>query len=154
MPSSGDGALVSLRLPSRPEAASAARKALASLNGDLHLVSEARLRDAQLLLTELVANAVSYGDPDSVTVKVTASETTLHVDVGNRGGAFDPAALAGPSLERGGGWGLRIVDVVAHRWGTESADGGVHVWFEVDRPRAEHPVQLDDDAPPPGYLAP
>jgi anti-sigma regulatory factor (Ser/Thr protein kinase) len=154
MPSSGDGALVSLRLPSRPEAASAARKALASLNGDLHLVSEARLLDAQLLLTELVANAVSRGDPDSVTVEVSATETTLHVDVGNRGAGFDPAALAGPSFGRAGGWGLRIVDLVAHRWGTDFTDGGVHVWFEVDRPQAEAPVELDDDAPPPGHLAP
>ena len=39
----------------------AARKALASLNGALHLVSDARLRDAQLMATELVTNAILHG---------------------------------------------------------------------------------------------
>jgi len=154
MPEPDDHALLSLRLPSLPEAASAARKALGSLNGDLHLVSESRLRDAQLLLTELVANAVTRGEPDSVTVEVSATETTLHVDVGNRGAGFDPAALAEPSLERAGGWGLRIVDVIAHRWAVECAEGDVRVWFELDRPRAETPAKLDSDAPPPPSLSP
>ena len=151
---SGDGALMSLRLPSRPEAASAARKVLASLNGDLHLVSAARLRDAQLLLSELVANAVRDSERDSLTVDVSATATALHVDVGNRGIGFDPLALTPPSFDRGGGWGRRIVDVVAHRWGAASTDGDMHVWFEVDRPQAEEPAGLDDDARPPGHLSP
>ena len=59
---SEEAALLSLRLPSRPEAASAARKALASLNGDLHLISSERLIDAQLLTSEIVANAVRHND--------------------------------------------------------------------------------------------
>jgi anti-sigma regulatory factor (Ser/Thr protein kinase) len=56
-----DGALLSLDLPDRAQAPAAARKALTALNGSLHLVSEARLRDAQLLVSELVGNAVRHG---------------------------------------------------------------------------------------------
>jgi anti-sigma regulatory factor (Ser/Thr protein kinase) len=55
-------ALLTLELPPRREAPAAARKALTSLNGALHLVSDARLRDAQLMVSELVANAVLHGD--------------------------------------------------------------------------------------------
>jgi uncharacterized protein DUF4913/histidine kinase-like protein len=64
------GALLSLRIPKRPEAASAARRALTSLNGDLHLVSSERLQDVQLMATELVANAIRHSECDDVTMIV------------------------------------------------------------------------------------
>src|SRR4051794_32424714 len=67
---------VSLRLPSPLEAVSAARKALASLNAELHLISEARLFDAQLVTSELVTNAVGATRQDwftSVCVPATRS---------------------------------------------------------------------------------
>src|SRR4051812_19894298 len=153
VPDSRDRALVSLQLPGRPEAASAARKALAALNGDLHLISQARLSDAQLLLTEVVTNAIRHAGADAVTVAVRATARTLRVEVANRGAAFDPAAIANPSLDRPGGWGLRIVDVLAHRWGVEQRDERVAVWFEIDRPRTEAAVDVESDAPPPPGLS-
>lgn len=58
--------MLSLELPSRAEAASAARKALSSLSGALHLISSERLADAQLLVTELVTNAVRYGSEPAI----------------------------------------------------------------------------------------
>src|SRR3954470_20866161 len=108
-----DDALLNLRLPARPEAASAARKALAALNGDLHLISEERLGDTQLLLSELVTNTVKASNDGAVRLGVHATDSTLRVAVTNSGGAFDPKELAAPSYERAGGWGLRIVDVLA-----------------------------------------
>jgi hypothetical protein len=33
-----------------------------------------------------------------------------------------------------GGWGLRLVDRIADRWGV-IGETGAHVWFELDRPR-------------------
>lgn len=146
---SEDDALLSLRLPSRPEAASAARKALASLNGDLHLISSERLFDAQLLTSEIVANAVRHSDGDEVQLDVHASDRVLRVNVANAGAAFDPAELPPTSYERAGGWGLRIVGVVAHRWGVRPEQDGIHVWFELDRPSAPDPVPLTGEAPPP-----
>jgi anti-sigma regulatory factor (Ser/Thr protein kinase) len=144
-----DAALLALQLPSRPEAPSAARKALASLNGDLHLISETRLQDAELLVSELVANAVRHAVSDAVALTVSATATTLWIEVANSGPAFDASTLPEPSSERAGGWGLRIVDVLAHRWGITPDGTHLRVWFEIDRPQADQPLEPSGDAPPP-----
>jgi anti-sigma regulatory factor (Ser/Thr protein kinase) len=146
-----DDALLVLRLPGRAEAPAAARRALASLNGDLHLISEARLRDAQLLLTELVTNALRYGDGD-ISMRVSASPETLRVEVRDTGREFALDDLPGPSTERAGGWGLRIVELLSHRWGVEGEADRVCVWFEVHRPAAEAPLAVEGEAPPPPDL--
>jgi anti-sigma regulatory factor (Ser/Thr protein kinase) len=133
-------ALLTLELPPRPEAPAAARKALTSLNGALHLVSDARLRDAQLMATELVANAVVHGGDHehAVRMEVRADEDTLRVTVIDLGDGFDPDRLTGPLPERAGGWGIPLVDALSHRWGVESATL-TSVWFEIDRPQREEP---------------
>jgi len=140
-----DPALLQLDLPARPQAAGAARKALGSLNGSMHLVSEARLRDAEVLVTELVSNAVRYGTPDggTVSIAVRATPSVLRIEVQDFGTSFDPGDLAAPSAERGGGWGLRIVAMLAPRWGVRVGPVST-VWFEIDRPQDEaatEPVQ-------------
>jgi anti-sigma regulatory factor (Ser/Thr protein kinase) len=144
-----DGALLSLDLPDRAQAPGAARKALPALNGSLHLVSETRLRDAQLLVSELVANAVRHGGHSGAAVKVTvlAGPQIMRVEVSDRGAGFDPERLAGPSSERGGGWRLPLVAALAHRLGVEHDTGTTTVWFEIDRPQREAP--LDSDPSPP-----
>src|SRR3954452_22223354 len=103
---SADGdALLSLRLPSRPESVSAARKALASLNGDLHLLSEGRLQDAQLMASELVTNAIRHSELEDVSIVVRAGASVLRVEVANAGSAFEESDRLEPSYEQGGGWG-------------------------------------------------
>ncbi len=144
-----DDALVALRLPSRPEAAAAARKVLSALNGDLHLVSEGRLADAQLLVTELLANAVRHSERDHVWMAARVTESTLRVEVSNAGPAFDERERREPTHEAAGGWGLRIVELMAHRWGIDSRADGVHVWFEVDRPQSDAALEVTGEAPPP-----
>jgi len=131
-------ALLKLDLPARPEAAGAARKALGSLNGSMHLVSEARLRDAEVLVTELVSNAVRYGSyaGGDVSIVVRATPAVLRVEVQDFGSSFDPGDLTAPSTERGGGWGLQIVAMLAHRWGAQVGPIST-VWFEIDRPQDE-----------------
>jgi anti-sigma regulatory factor (Ser/Thr protein kinase) len=136
-----DRALLSLELPGRAEAAAAARQALTSLNGSLHLVSEARLRDAQLLVSELVANAVGHSGPGQTPVRliVHATAQVVRVDVIDHGAGFDPTTLPAPSLDRGGRWGLPIVSSLAHRWGVVRGPKTT-VWFEIDRPGRETPL--------------
>jgi anti-sigma regulatory factor (Ser/Thr protein kinase) len=130
-----DAALLTLELPSRPEAPSAARKALTALNGNLHLLSTSRLRDVQLLVSEIVTNAVIHGpDTDSIGLAVLATDEMVRVEISDRGGGFTPPPELGKREPASGGWGLPIVDAIAQRWGVEQA-GGTTVWFEVDRPR-------------------
>jgi serine/threonine-protein kinase RsbW len=155
MSDASDAALLTLRLPRRLEAPSAARRALAALNGDLHLISSARLRDAQLLVSELVANAIrhAHAPADGVVVEVRATPTTMRVEILDSGTGFDPAALPAPTHDAAGGWGLRIVDVMAHRWGVgPAAAGGTVVWFEIDRPAGGTPLEPTGDAQPPAGI--
>jgi anti-sigma regulatory factor (Ser/Thr protein kinase) len=149
---SQDEALLRLDLPDREEAPSAARKALSALNGSLHLVSETRLADAQLLVSELVSNAVRHGGGagDPVRLTVRATPQVMHVEVRDSGSGFDPGDEVPPAGSRnGGGWGLPIVAALAHRWGVDANDHTV-VWFEIDRPQSD--ALLADEPTPPQEL--
>ena len=78
---------------------------------------------------------------------VRASRTSMRVEVSDRGAGFDPAALHAPSAEHGGGWGVPIVATLAHRWGVERQSETTTVWFEIDRPARDTP--LDPELSPP-----
>jgi anti-sigma regulatory factor (Ser/Thr protein kinase) len=145
---SHDEALLTLDLPRRAGAAAAARKALTALNGSLHLVSPARLDDAQLLVSELITNALRHGGraDDKIHMVVRADPQTMRVEVSDFGSGFDPGQLPGASAGRPGGWGLPIVASLAHRWGVERGEA-MTIWFEIDRPQRDTP--LTPDASPP-----
>jgi anti-sigma regulatory factor (Ser/Thr protein kinase) len=146
-----EAALLRLDLPDRTAAPAAARKALTALNGSMRLVSEARLRDAQLIVSELVANAVRHSGVESaaVRVEVRATPEVMRVEGSDDGEGFDPHEIEPPSPGRGGGWGLTIVGALAHRWGVER---GSHttVWFEIDRPHGVTPLAVHRTPPSDG----
>ena len=113
-------------LPAVPESARRARRALvqAGLDPDLdHTVS--------LLSTELVTNAVKHviGSGD-VRVEAVLSDGFARVEVVDSGPGFDPDIR-----HDAGGFGLRLVDKLASRWGVDREGGEFRVWFEVDRRR-------------------
>lgn len=141
-------ALLSLELPSRPAAAGAARKALTALNGSLHLVSPERLLDAQLLISEVVTNAVRHGGHGEAPIRVTvqASEETMRVEVCDQGPGFDPAQIPLPSTRATERWGLQLVAALAHRWGALTERETV-VWFEIDRPQRATPLPPETTEP-------
>jgi anti-sigma regulatory factor (Ser/Thr protein kinase) len=86
------------------------------------------------------------GAPVNVTVRTSAQ--TMRVEVTDEGAGFDPTRLAAPSSERGGGWGLPIVAAIAHRWGVEREHGtATTVWFEIDRPQRETPIESHRSPP-------
>jgi anti-sigma regulatory factor (Ser/Thr protein kinase) len=125
---------VERRLPVSPEAASAARHALDDL-GDA--MSDARLRDVRLLVSEVVTNAVRHADlaaGDAIELVVELNGGALRVEVHDPGGGFVPTAPA-PDPTRPSGWGLYLVAELADRWGVDS-DETTLVWFEFDRPAA------------------
>jgi len=112
---------------SRPEAVSAARRAL---DGFDELLDLGVFYDASLCVSELVTNAVIHaglGEESELRLDVDIDTDTLRVSVTDPGRGFEPGEPA-PGDESG--WGLYIVDRLSHRWGVDRR-GGTRVWFEM-----------------------
>ena len=107
----------------------AARRVLRNLCAD-H-VEHDLLVDAELLVSELVTNALRHGRGD-ISLCARVDEERLRVEVIDGGSGFTNDVRGG-DFGRAGGWGLDIVDVVSSRWGVR--EGATHVWFELARPR-------------------
>jgi anti-sigma regulatory factor (Ser/Thr protein kinase) len=114
-----------LILPPEPESVRRARRALArsGLDADIdHTVS--------LLTSEVVTNALTHAaEHGEIQVAATVAPGFARVEVLDRGPGFDPAVR-----HEARGFGLRLVEKLATRWGVERGAGTV-VWFEVDRRR-------------------
>jgi anti-sigma regulatory factor (Ser/Thr protein kinase) len=97
-------------------------------------VVEASLREAELLVTELVSNAIRHGRlaaDDVVVLEVGISGSTLRVEVTDGGPGFDPASALERNPEANGGWGLLLVSRIAKRWGVTRGTPNV-AWFEIE----------------------
>src|SRR3954453_17230870 len=116
---------VLVRLPPDPSAARRARRTL-----DEARVPEDLKHTVNLLVTELVANAVRHGgldDDQSIILAARFAGDHCRVEIHDPGPGFDvDRAMAGK------GFGLRMVDKLRSRWGGEAGDAP-RVWFEVDR---------------------
>jgi anti-sigma regulatory factor (Ser/Thr protein kinase) len=120
-----------LELPCDQTAPAAVRHALADSGDDRWVIG-----DVMLVASELVTNAVLHSgcDPDdvvSVQVRLTPEAILCSVSDPHR-----TAEVATPAPEDGlpGGFGLRVIEQVAARWGTEcERDGRYRVWAEVAR---------------------
>jgi anti-sigma regulatory factor (Ser/Thr protein kinase) len=88
---------------------------------------------AALLVSEVVTNAVLHART-SVTLSIETIDTVAHIEVRDgspvqpRVHAFSPTAATGR--------GLRLLDLLAKRWGVEAdpRTGGKVVWFDVGEP--------------------
>jgi anti-sigma regulatory factor (Ser/Thr protein kinase) len=91
-------------------------------------MSAERLHDLDLLVSEVVTNAVLYARTD-VEVAVRADEEMVSVEVRDYGpGVPTPRE---PSRGVDGGWGLQLVGAVSARWGVSPAEPGKVVWFRL-----------------------
>ena len=123
--------LLQVELPRDPSAPGRARQAARGLKP---LLGEQRVQDVELLLSELVTNAVKYGGRGPV--RVVASRNgggRVRFEVIDQGEGFAARDKAA-DRDRGdweleGGWGLPIVEHFADDWG--SFKGSTHVWFEI-----------------------
>lgn len=118
----------SFKFSSRPEAVSAARRAL---DGFDSLLDAGVFYDASLCVSELVTNAVLHSDigpTDELLLDVSIDdEGCLRVTVTDSGRGFEPRT---PDAGDESGWGLFIVDRLSHRWGVERG-ASTRVWFEI-----------------------
>ncbi|HYZ12383.1 MAG TPA: ATP-binding protein [Actinomycetota bacterium] len=119
---------VELTLEVRPDAGelAAIRSALGSL-----AIPRRKLRDARLLVSELVANSIRHSGVPNGRIRIWARVVgdALHVEVvdGGRGAPHPIAGGIRPGPQASSGWGLFLVDVLAERWG----HGNGAFWFEL-----------------------
>jgi anti-sigma regulatory factor (Ser/Thr protein kinase) len=122
-----------LRLSATLAAPSEARRAVAAALSDVpHRV----LAELELLVTELVTNAVRHGglgEGDAIELRVIQRGRVIRVEVAEGGPGFDPATALIPDPEAIGGWGLLLVSRLASRWGVTRGAPNV-AWFEMDLP--------------------
>jgi len=115
--------VIVLELPPAPRSASVARHAVRDLvGGDSDL--------AELLTTEVVANAVRHAGTGDVLLRAEVGGAGLRVEVTD-GSATPPAGPNLPDWQEESGRGLLLLDALATSWGSEPRPGGKCVWFEL-----------------------
>jgi len=116
---------VDLELAGGPTAPARARAAVDRLGGDL---APGTLHDLRLVVSELVGNAVIHGPDAPVRLRLQVDGPgRVRGEVADEGG--DGTIAIRESAGEGGGYGLRLVDRLSHRWGVH--EGSTHVWFEL-----------------------
>ena len=116
-----------------PEATAATmgRRVLDGLSDGLE---PARLDDARLLLTELIANAIQHGNLDAadrISVVFRRRGDGIVVEVADPGDGVPGTVEPGS----GSGWGLTLLARLADDWGLEPrSDGGTLAWFRLANP--------------------
>jgi anti-sigma regulatory factor (Ser/Thr protein kinase) len=121
---------VALTVAVGPDAPAAARNAVGA--GLAGRVADDVLRDARLLVSELVTNSVRHaGLATDGVVRISADVTggTVRLEV-NDAGTDGTVARRPPTPE--GGFGLHLVEALAHRWGV-TREGFTSVWVELAR---------------------
>ncbi|MBA3742617.1 MAG: ATP-binding protein [Sporichthya sp.] len=114
-------------LPADTTAPRAARKFLAEACCGSHVAEV--VEEAQLLVSELVTNAVRYGAPPIELQVCCAGEDQLHIRVRDSDPGTPQPRDADADAE--GGRGLLLVDVVSDDWGHEDDADGKAVWFTL-----------------------
>ena len=96
------------------------------------------LDDVQLLVSELVTNAVVHAGSD-VEIAVRLLSDVVRIEVVDRSPTTD-LRPRDPRADAESGRGLLLVETLASAWGVEPLDHGKSVWFEVPRLDRAGPV--------------
>jgi anti-sigma regulatory factor (Ser/Thr protein kinase) len=111
-----------------PRAQTSPRAARSTLMEFEHGLPEERLGDAELLLSELVSNAVKYGGDGQIDVIFERGDGRFRTEVVDQGDGFLTPLRDRGDVDTPGGWGLPLVQTLSDRWGAH--EGSTHVWFE------------------------
>ncbi|MGW0819497.1 SpoIIE family protein phosphatase [Streptomyces viridiviolaceus] len=117
---------VSRRFPEGPQSAASARRFVGAA---LHGVAADLVDTAQLLVSELVTNALLHARTE-VEVGVSVSGGRVRVGVGDRRPGLGLVPHYCPPYA-GTGQGLALVEVLASRYGIDADDQRKTVWFEL-----------------------
>jgi anti-sigma regulatory factor (Ser/Thr protein kinase) len=91
-------------------------------------LSDDKLAIAQLLVSELVTNALMHGR-GAIVLRAQLEDGRLRAEVIDEGDGFDWSEPK-PDPDRVRGWGLSVVAGGSDRWGIR--EGANHVWFELN----------------------
>ena len=131
-PSGAPSAARTLLLAAEPTAPARARAELLSFLDGATLTA-GRLFDLQLLVSELVSNAVLHGSGAGDEVEVTYERrgNVLRVAVTDAGRNLSPPVVRVQSAENVSGRGLHAVAQLSDDWAVEARDGRCAVWFSA-----------------------
>ncbi len=124
-------------LPSSPASVAVARRLLCA---ELRAagVADSAIRDAALVISELLSNAILHayplpGERLQVAWSVSAGSGSLEIAVSDGGSHSQPRAER-PSSAAPGGRGLSIVESLSQRWGVRHEAMGLTVWAILAAP--------------------
>lgn len=131
----GQGLVRTARIPWGADASAEARRVVVA-DLEARAIPESVVDEAELVLSELVANSLRHASPLSdgtIRVHWKAKNDIVELEVSDGGG------LTVPSVRRPAPWapsgrGLRIVRSLAHEWGVMEDRGVITVWAAVGGP--------------------
>ena len=132
------GASSVVHLPCAPASVALARRALSA---DLRAagIFDGAVRDAALVVSELLSNAILHAYPlpgERLEVAWAVNAMTVEIAVSDGGSATMP--LAGhPSSSAVSGRGLSIVEHLCQTWGVRTEGVGLTVWAVLAAPRCD-----------------
>jgi anti-sigma regulatory factor (Ser/Thr protein kinase) len=121
-------ASISLELPATSHAPARARKAIRELTSSSGVPPDDRWR-AEMIVTELVTNAVRHGPGGPVELAIETGGRGVRCEVVDPGPGIAHRALALSGGFAESGRGLYLVDKLSDSWGIDN--GCSRVWFEV-----------------------
>ncbi len=88
--------------------------------------------DAELLISEIVTNAVRHG-AGKVVLRLRLDPPGIGIAVADDGEQMPEFSASPPPIDEPSGRGLLIVDAIASQWGVEANEDppGKTVWFDV-----------------------
>jgi anti-sigma regulatory factor (Ser/Thr protein kinase) len=113
-------------LPSRPSSARLARRLARGAMGGC---AEPLVETAELLITELISNAVRHASSPPV-MRIDVDSGTVRIAVSDESTKTPDVRHADPEDE--GGRGLLLVESLATSWGWTRTTGGKQIWFTLN----------------------
>jgi anti-sigma regulatory factor (Ser/Thr protein kinase) len=121
-------ASISIELPATVYAPARAREAVREAAQHAAVCEDDRWR-AELIVTELVTNAVRHGPGGPVEIAIEVGGACLRGEVADPGPGFPRFEVVTHRGIGEGGRGLYLVDVLSDSWGL--SEDSSRVWFEV-----------------------
>ncbi|WP_019075693.1 ATP-binding protein [Streptomyces hokutonensis] len=122
---------LTLSVPTTPTAVTTVRhQAMNAITGWEAELDDELMHTVELLISELVTNAVRHAGPGQISMTVRLVEAVLRVEVSDSSPALPQLGFPDECSENGRG--LFLVAALADRYGAEPTPTGKRCWAEID----------------------